>query len=153
MNATDVMTSNVISVGPDAVASEIAEIMLANGISGVPVLGERGELVGIISEGDLMRTAERAMAPRRSWWLALLAGKEAFESDCHWARSRRAADVMTHNVITASPDTPVSQIARLLERHSIKRVPIVSDRRVVGVVSRADLVKAVANIPSGVVWG
>jgi CBS-domain-containing membrane protein len=80
MNAADVMTSNVISIGPDAVASEIAETMLTHGIIGVPVLGERGKLVGIVSEGDLMRTAEKAMTPRRSWWLKLLASKETFDS-------------------------------------------------------------------------
>jgi CBS domain-containing protein len=147
------MTSDVVRIGADAEASEIAETMLTHGISGVPVLGERGELVGIVSEGDLMRTAEKALTSRRSWWLKLLASKETFDSECRWARSRRAAAVMTRNVITASPDTPVSQIPGLLEKHSIKRVPIVSDGRVVGIVSRADLVKAVANIPSGVVWG
>jgi CBS domain-containing protein len=132
---------------------DVAEMMLTHGISGVPVLGEGGELIGIISDGDLMRLAEQAGAPRRAWWLKLLTGKETFDTQYQWAKSRRAAEVMTHHVITASPDAHVSQIAGLMERHSIKRVLIVSGGRLVGIVSRADLVKAVAKVPSGVVWG
>jgi CBS domain-containing protein len=144
MRASDIMVSNVVTVRPDQTVQEVAEILLNRHISGVPVLNAAGELVGIVSEGDLMRHADAGTQHRRSWWLRLLMGREGLAYDYIKEHARKVEDVMTRDVITASPDTTVSEIAELLERNRIKRVPIVKDRKVVGIVSRANLLHALA---------
>ena len=152
MKAADVMVSNVISVGSEASVQEVADLLLRNRISGVPVIGPQGELLGIVSEGDLMRRPEAGTERRYSWWLATLASSEGLASDYIKSHSRKVVDVMTRRVVTATPDTPVGDIATLLEKHSIKRVPIVVDGKVVGIVSRANLLQALAsfkNVPPG----
>jgi len=149
MNAADVMVSNVITVGPDAPIQEVANILLTNRISGVPVLGKKGELLGIISEGDLIRRAETGTERRHSWWLAMLTGTTALAADYVRTHAHKASDIMTRNVITASLDTPLHDIAALLERNSIKRVPIVKNGKVIGIVSRANLVQALASRAAG----
>jgi CBS domain-containing protein len=162
MKAADIMNMEVVSVSADALVSDVADTLLKDGISAVPVLGQNGELLGIVSEGDLMRSAEDALQRRRSWWLRLLATEEGFDPgldpEYKRAKNRPVGEVMTSQVITASPETSVSDIAARLNRYAIKRVPIVKDGKVVGVVSRADLVKAVASTPktideSALVWG
>jgi CBS domain-containing protein len=152
MKAADVMVSNVISVGSQASVQEVAEVLLRNRISGVPVIGRQGELAGIVSEGDLMRRPEAGTERRHSWWLDLLTSSQGLASDYIKSHSRKVVDVMTRSVITATPDTPVREIATLLEKHGIKRVPIVADGKVVGIVSRANLLQALAsakNMPPG----
>jgi CBS domain-containing protein len=162
MKAADIMSTEIVSVGPDCIVSEVAGIFLKHEISAVPVLGQDGELLGMVSDGDLMRSTEGALQRRRSWWLTLLATRESFDPgfdpEYKKARNRPVSEVMTRRVITASPETPVSDIAARLDRYSIKRVPIVFDGKVVGVIGRADLVKAVAAMPktvneAAVVWG
>ena len=145
MKAADVMLSNVITVRPDTPLREVAEVLLANRISGVPVLGKNEELVGIISEGDLIRRSETGTDRRRSWWLELLIGSAPLAAEYVKTHALTVADVMTRAVVTATPDTPLRQIAELLEKNSIKRVPIVKNRKVVGIVSRANLVQALAS--------
>src|SRR5215216_3488813 len=145
MNAADVMVSNVITVTPEASVQEVADILLTNRISAVPVLGRNGELVGIISEGDLIRRAENGTERRRSWWLELLIGGAPLAAEYVKSHARTVADIMTRRVVTAAPDTSLRTIAELLEKNSIKRVPIVKNRKVVGIVSRANLVQALAS--------
>src|SRR6516162_6520503 len=123
MNAADVMVTNVITVGPDARVQDVAHIFLTNRISAVPVVGNDGKILGIVSEGDLMRRAEAGTGRRRSWWLCLVAGKEVLAAEYVKEHSRKVADVMTRDVITAAPDTPLRDVANLLEKNSIKRVP------------------------------
>src|SRR5580704_6553465 len=152
MKAADVMVSNVISVGSQASVQEVAEVLLRNRVSGVPVTGSQGELIGIVSEGDLMRRPEAGTQRRHSWWLHLVASKEGLASEYIKSHSRKVVDVMSRNVVTASPETPIGDVAELLERHAIKRVPIVKDGKVVGIVSRANLLQALAslkNMPAG----
>src|SRR5215471_2367251 len=139
MKAADVMVSAVISVRPNARVEEVASILLANRISAVPVIDEQGELLGIVSEGDLMRRAEAGTDRSRSWWL----GAEYVKSHSH-----KVCHVMTRSVITATPETSLSEIATLLERNRIKRVPIVQNGKVVGIVSRANLLQALAGMPT-----
>jgi CBS domain-containing protein len=146
MRAADVMTTDVVSVGPDARVVEVAETLLASRISAVPVIGERGELVGIVSEGDLMRRSETRTDRRRAWWLEAFVGRTTLANDYVQANAQKVADIMTRNVVTATPDTPLGEIAALLERHHIKRVPIVRDGKVLGIVSRANLIQALASI-------
>ena len=148
MKANDVMVTNVITVSPDASIEDVAHLLLAHRISAVPVVGQRGELVGIISEGDLIRRAELGTERQRSWWLEMLAGrgKEALAAEYVKSHASKVADLMTREVITATPDAPLRDIAALLEKNRIKRVPIVADGRLVGIVSRANLVQALATL-------
>jgi CBS domain-containing protein len=125
MKAEDVMVSAVITVGVNASIGEVAVILLNNHISAAPVVDEKGELVGIVSEGDLMRRPEIGTTKRHSWWLELISNKWASATEYIKSHSRKVADVMTRGLITAKPDTPLGDIAGLLERNQIKRVPIV----------------------------
>jgi CBS domain-containing protein len=145
MKASDIMVSEVITARPTSNVGDVAELLLAHRISAVPVVNDRGELVGIVSEGDLIRRSESDTGHERSWWLKLLMGRELLAAEYLREHSRKAADVMTRDVITADPDMLVADIATLLERHRIKRVPIVHDRKVVGIVSRANLIQTLAT--------
>ncbi len=144
MNARDVMTTHVITISPNATIQDVAELLLQNRISALPVLNQDGALVGIVSEGDLLRRSEVGTDRRRAWWLRMLIGQETLAAEYVKAHATKVADVMTKKVIAADPMTPLSEIATLLERHSIKRVPIVKDGRLVGIVTRANLVQAYA---------
>ena len=145
MKASDVMSVNVIAARPDQSIEEVAMVMLSKGISGLPVIDNLGRLIGIVSEGDLIRRAESGTTHRRSWWLHLLMGRDALAQEYIKENSRRVEDVMTRQVITASPTTPLVTIAELLERHRVKRVPIISDGKLIGIVSRANVLQAVAS--------
>jgi len=145
MKASDVMVSNVITVGVNASIGEVAAILLDNNISGAPVVGEKGELVGIVSEGDLIRRSETGTSKRHSWWLELLSNERTLAAEYVKSHSRKVADVMTSDVITAKPETPLGEIAAMLERNRIKRVPIVEGGKIVGLVSRANILQALAS--------
>ncbi len=145
MQARDVMTRNVVTVEPDTPVTEIARLLLEKRISGVPVVESDGRLVGIVSEGDLMRRVEDSPARRGAWWLAMLGIPEERAIEYVRTRGRRARDVMTRHVITVTPDTPIGRVAQLLEEEHIKRVPVVEDGRLVGIISRADLLRAIAS--------
>jgi CBS domain-containing protein len=139
MEAKDVMTTPVVSVGADTSIEETAGLMLERRISAVPVVDASGHLEGIVSEGDLMRHAKAGTGTSRSWWLSLFADREQLAKDYTKMYGLTAGDVMTRAVITATESTPLDKIATLLERHRIKRVPIVRRGKVVGIVSRANL--------------
>ncbi len=145
MKARDVMISPAISVKPSASVREVAKLFLERRISAVPVIDDQGKLVGIVSEGDLMHRTEAGTERKRSWWLQGLTGDETLAAEYVKSHARKVADVMTRRVITASPDFPLHEIASLLEGNSIKRVPIVKDGQVIGIVSRANLIQAVAS--------
>jgi CBS domain-containing protein len=139
VQASDIMTSPVITVGPDAQVGETARLLLENRISAVPVVDGAGKLLGIVSEGDLMRRAETGTERRPSWWLALFSDTEAQARAFVKTHARRVADVMTRNVVTVAEDTSLEDIADTLEKRRIKRVPVVRGDRLIGIVSRADL--------------
>ena len=150
MKAFNVMNPNVISVGPDMPVNQIARILVENGISAVPVVDESGSPLGMVSEGDLINRRQVEQETRRDWWLDLLAEGEALNPDFLAnlkALDRKATDVMTCPVVTVQPDINVTEIAQLLATHRIKRVPVVKDGRVVGIVSRGDLLRALAEHP------
>jgi CBS domain-containing protein len=149
MKARDVMVSPVISVTPATSVKEVAKTFLQQRISAVPVVDDAGKLVGIVSEGDLLHRAEAGTERRHSWWLLGLIGDYALASEFIKAHSRKVADVMTTRVITAAPDAALHEIAALLEKNSIKRVPIVDNGQLVGIVSRANLIQAVASARNG----
>jgi CBS domain-containing protein len=146
MNAADMMTSPVLTIGPDATVRDAAWTMLTHRISALPVLDGQGRLVGIVSEGDLLRRAETGTQRRRSWWGMFGLGSELLAAEFVKSHGRTVADVMSRNVVTAREDTPAPEIARLMETHGIKRVPIVADGKLVGIVSRADFLTALAGV-------
>jgi CBS-domain-containing membrane protein len=145
MTARDVMVSPVATVTPSTSVQEVAKMLLERRISAVPVVDDGGKIVGIISEADLMHRAEAGTERQRPRWLSALMGDEPLITDYVKARARLAADVMTRNVVTASPDTPLRDVAMLLEKNAIKRVPITENGQLVGIVSRANLIQAVAS--------
>jgi len=145
MNAADVMVHQVITTEPDSSVRDVASILIVNHISAVPVIGVDGKLLGIISEGDLLRRSETQTERQRSWWLEWLTSKETLAKEFVKSHSRKVSDVMTRIVIVARPDTTLHEIATLLEQNRIKRVPIVQDGKLVGLVSRANLVQALAS--------
>jgi CBS-domain-containing membrane protein len=146
MIAADVMVSDVITVSADGSVNDVAKTLLANRISAVPVVDQQGSLVGIVSEGDLVRRPEIGTERVRSWWLDALSTNRGLADEFVRSHSRKVSDVMTRDVVTARPDTSLDQIATMLETHRIKRVPIVSDGKIVGIVSRANLVQALASL-------
>lgn len=152
MLAKDVMTTAILTVTPDTDVGEIARTLLAAHISAVPVIAGDGDLIGIVSEGDLLHRAEADTRRRPSWWLRLLATPEEPPERYLREVGRRARDVMTKDVIAVAPDTPLTEIAALLEKYHIKRVPVMEDGKLVGIVSRANLLRGVATWkkPSGV---
>jgi CBS domain-containing protein len=144
MQAKDVMTVNVISVSEDTPVHEVVRLLLRYHISAVPVVDSAQKVVGIVSEGDLLRPegASRTGA-RRPWWLEAISPGQtvAYEK----AHGRTAGAIMTRNVVTVDENTPLNEIAELLERHRIKRVPVLSDGKLTGIVSRANLLHGLAN--------
>ena len=152
MRAMDVMTTNVITVSPETTVQEVAKILSERGISGVPVVDAGNRLVGIVSEGDLLhrvetgteRRPDRRTGRRRSWWLDTVGSDEELARDYVKSHGRTAKDVMTSEVTSVSEATELVDIANLLETKRIKRVPVVKDGKLVGIVSRANLVRALA---------
>jgi CBS domain-containing protein len=142
MKAKDVMTTKVVTVGPDMPVNAIAALFLDRHISAVPVIDDDRRILGIVSEGDLMRRGETERRP--SWWLAAFSNAEELAREFTKTRGIRAKDVMTREVLTVTEETPIATIAELLEKRRIKRVPVVRDGRIVGIVSRADLLRALA---------
>lgn len=148
MQARDVMVHEVISVGPDTPVQAAAKAMISNGVSAVVVLDIDARLIGLVSEGDLVRRVETDTERRRSWWLELFMSTDSLAREFVRSHARRVSDVMTREVITAAPDSPLREIADLMEKHGVKRVPIVDDGEVVGIVSRANLLQALAGASS-----
>jgi CBS domain-containing protein len=145
MNASDVMTVRVVTIEPDATVQTAAKLMLERGVSALPVVDKRGALVGIISEGDLIRRAETGTDRESSWWLTFISGADELAHNFVKSHGTKVSDVMSKDVVVAKPDTPLREVARLLEANRIKRVPVVEGDLIVGVVSRANLLQALAS--------
>ncbi len=146
MQAKDIMTTAVVTVRPEDTVEKAVRLMLDHHVSALPVVGRDDLLVGLISEGDLMRRLRDSGSKRQSWWLEFLADLDGEAEEYLKARSHRVGDVMTRNVETVTENTPVGEIARTLEKRRIKRVPVLRDGKVVGIVSRANLLQALAHV-------
>jgi CBS domain-containing protein len=144
MMARDVMVSPVVTVKASASVKEVAKLLLERHISAVPVVDDQGKVIGIVSEGDLLHRAEAGTEQRRSWWLLGLTGEITLLEEYVKAHALKVVDVMTTKVISAAPETPLHQLAELLQANSIKRVPIEKNGQLLGIVSRANLVQVVA---------
>jgi len=144
MKAADVMVQNVITIGPNATVGEVADLLVTHRISALPVVDAGGKVVGIISEGDLVRRAEAGTERRRSHWLEWMMPGQTLAAEFVKSHARKVSDVMTRRVISVTSDVPLSEVATTLEKNGIKRVPVVDNGKLVGIVSRANLVQALA---------
>ena len=151
MKASDIMTTAVVTVGPGDTVRRAAELMARHHVSALPVVDAEGKLAGVVSEGDLLHREETQTEKRRSWWLDLVTGYETRAREYVKAFGGHVRDVMTPGVVTVDESAVLSEIAELLESKHIKRVPVVRGGRIVGIVSRANLVQAIASLPRLVV--
>ncbi|MCX8226199.1 MAG: CBS domain-containing protein [Sulfitobacter sp.] len=147
MNASDIMTKTVITGQPGTTVAQAADLMTQNRISAIPVLNKNVKIVGIVSEGDLLRRVEGAQDRTRSWWLSLFSYSTSSARGFIQERGQHLENIMTTQVTTIAVDMPVGQIAQLLDKKHIKRVPVVEDEKLVGIGSRANLLQALAAQP------
>jgi len=147
MKARDVMTQPVVSVRPDAPVREVAALMLERHISGVPVADALGRVLGVVSEGDFIRRPEIETDAPGSRWLRLFTSLEDQARDYIKTHGLTAADIMTAPAITVAADAPLAVVARLMGSRSIKRLPVLEGDRLIGIVTRADLLRAVYRHP------
>jgi CBS domain-containing protein len=146
MRAVDIMTTSVITANPEMTVRIAAGTMVFAGISGMPVIDPDGKLLGIVTEGDLMRREEIGTGKRQSWWLESLASTSDLANMFVKENATKVKDVMSTEVVTITEACPVAEIAELLEGRRIKRVPVVRDGKLVGVVSRANLIRALVTV-------
>jgi CBS-domain-containing membrane protein len=151
ITAADIMTAPAIVVRPETNMAEIASLLASKGLSAVPVCHADNTLAGIVSESDILRPFRESVRARRDWWLGVVAeGEELPQDFLDYLRqdTRTANDVMVRHVYTAEEKTTLPQLAELMLNHAVKRLPILRDGKVVGIVSRADLVGAIVRAPA-----
>jgi CBS domain-containing protein len=149
MRARDIMTKDVVTVGYNTPITEIAAILMKHRISGVPVVTKYQQVIGIVSESDLIHRAETGTEIRRKWWLALFSAPELMAREYTKAHGLRAEHVMSRTIVSVLEDTDAARVADVLDRHRIKRVPVLSNGKLVGLITRSDLVRALAGVEIG----
>ncbi|WP_186420850.1 CBS domain-containing protein [Bosea sp. CS1GBMeth4] len=145
MNAGDIMTLGAATVRPDTAILTAAQLMLQHGISGLPVVDAGGRLVGMVTERDLLRRAETGTEQARPRWLAFLMDPAAQAEDYIRSHGRKVADVMTHDPESVAPETPIAEVVARMEARGFRRLPVVRDGAVVGIVSRANFLRVLAR--------
>jgi CBS domain-containing protein len=146
MRAHQIMTRPVITVTPDASILDAANTMLRQHVSGLPVVDAAGKLVGIVSEGDFIRRSEIGTQRKRGRWLKFLLGAGATATDYSHGHGRRVSDVMTPEPITVAEGSTLEQIVTTMEKNGVKRLPVMQGDKLVGIISRANLLQAVASL-------
>jgi CBS domain-containing protein len=146
MRAHQIMTRSVITVTPETTIVDAANLMLQRHISGLPVVDTNGTLVGIVSEGDFIRRSEIGTGRKRGRWLRFILGPGKSASDFVHEHARKVSEVMTKSPLTITEDTALADIVAMMERNNVKRLPVVRGDKVVGIVSRANLLQAVASL-------
>jgi len=146
LKASDVMTRNVLTVGPESSVAQAIRLMLNNNISGLPVLAADRKVVGILTEGDLLRRGETGTERHRPRWLEILMGPGRAAGEYVRTHGRKVADIMSTDVVSVAGDTPLDEVVGLMERRRIKRVPVVEGEALVGIVSRADLLRSLLGV-------
>ena len=146
MKAKDVMTANVISIGPEQTVLQAARLMLQHHISGLPAIDSSGSLVGILSDGDFLRRRETRTEHRRSRWLEFLMGPGKIAAEYTHSHGSKVGEVMTADVRTVDEDVALEDIVELMERHRIKRVPVMRGGKMVGIVTRSNLMHAMVSM-------
>lgn len=145
MNVRDAMTKDVVTVGPETTVREIAALLVSRRISAVPVVTQDNHLVGIISQTDLGHRSETGTEKKRKWWLSIFADPDTQAREYSKTHGLRARDVMTRHIITVAPDTSLAEVADILGTHRVHRVPVLEGGRLVGIISRTDLVRKLAE--------
>ena len=146
MKAADVMTPNVLTVGPESSVAQAIRLMLDNNISGLPVLAADRKVVGILTEGDLLRRGETGTERHRPRWLEILMGPGRAAGDYVRTHGRKVEDIMSTDLVNVAADTPLDEVVGLMERRRIKRVPVVEGDALIGIVSRADLLRSLLGV-------
>jgi len=146
MKAHDVMTWGAITVEPEASVARAVRLMLQNKISGLPVVDDKGQLVGMVTEGDFLRRGELGTQRQRPRWLEFLLGPGRLAAEYVQSSGQKVGEIMTPEPKTITPETPLDEVVSLMERHRIKRLPVVQDGKLVGIVSRANLLHALASV-------
>src|SRR6266545_985425 len=146
MKAHDVMTWGTITVEPEASVARAVRLMLQNKISGLPVVDADGQLVGMVTEGDFLRRGELGTKRQRPRWLEFLLGPGRLAAEYVQSSGQKVGEIMTPEPKTITPETPLNEVVSLMERHRIKRLPVVQDGKLVGTVSRANLLHALASV-------
>jgi CBS domain-containing protein len=146
VKASDVMTRRVISISPTATILEAIKLMLKHHVSGLPVIDRKGKLVGVVTESDFLRRSELGTERARSRWLVALFGPGEAARDYVHSHGLKVQDVMTRDPVVIAEDTALDQIVDVMERRNVKRLPVMHRGRVVGIVSRANLILALASI-------
>jgi CBS domain-containing protein len=146
MRAHQIMSKNVITVSPDTSIVDAAKLMLEHHVSGLPVLDKDGVLVGIVSEGDFLRRSEIGTQRKRARWLQFLVGPGRAANEFVHQSGRKVEDVMAYEPVTVTEDTQLEELVSLMEKHDIKRLPVMRNDRLVGIVTRANLLQAVASL-------
>jgi CBS domain-containing protein len=146
MRAHQIMTRPVITVTPETSILEAAKTMLRRHVSGLPVVDAAGKLVGIVSEGDFIHRGEIGTPRRRSWFMRFILGPGQAATDFVREHGSKIAEIMTADPLTIAEDTPLERIVELMEKHGVKRLPVTRDDKLVGIVSRANLLQAVASL-------
>src|SRR6516164_8675471 len=145
MRALDVMVRDVVTVHPDMDVAEAVKLLIEHDVSALPVLNNEGNLVGVLSEADLIHRAEIGTEKHRPWWLEAVTGGSTLAEEFAKSHGKKVGEVMTDGVISVAEETPLSEIAALFERKRIKRVPVVKDGKLDGIVSRSNLIQALAS--------
>jgi CBS-domain-containing membrane protein len=145
MKAVDIMTRAVVTVAPNASIVDAMRLMLGQRISGLPVTDASGQLVGLLTEGDLLRRAETGTEKSRPRWLQFLRGPARQAQDYVQTHGRKVEEIMTRDVLTVTEGAPLEEAVELMEKRHVKRLPVIADGRLVGVVSRADLLRALVQ--------
>jgi CBS domain-containing protein len=146
MKAQEIMTRDVITVRPDTLVRDIAALMVERHISGVPVVTDKGELIGMISQSDLLHRAEVGTERKHKWWFRALADSGAAAREFAKAHGLKAHDIMSRYVVSVRDDAELSDVADILDKRRIKRVPVVESDRLVGIITRGDLVRALSQV-------
>jgi CBS domain-containing protein len=145
MLASDVMVRNVATVHPDTDVADAIKLLAEHDVSALPVLDDAGNLVGMLSEADLIHRVEIGTEKHRPWWVEAVTGASTLATEFAKSHGKKVGEVMATGVISVSEGTPLSEIAALFERKRIKRVPVVKDGKLVGIVSRSNLIQALAS--------
>ncbi len=150
MRAHQIMTPQVITVGADTTIVEAANMMLRHHISGLPVVDAKGRLIGIISEGDFIRRAETATQHERGRWLSFLTRADRVAAEFTHEHGRKVGEIMTPDPLTVTEGSPLDQVVQIMETNNVKRLPVMRGGQMVGILTRSDLLAAVANLAHAV---
>jgi len=146
MRAIDVMIRDVVTVRPDTDVADAVKLLSEHDVSALPVLDAAGNLVGMLSEADLIHRVEIGTEKHRPWWQEAVSGASTLAADFAKSHGKKVGEIMTSGAVSVSEETPLSEIATLFERKRIKRVPVVEDGKLVGIVSRSNLIQALASV-------